>query len=104
MPRNKYSTLTEQMFYVLLALKEECHGMDIMRKVDMLTEGRIAIGPGTLYNLLEQFMSSGYIRETSAEGRKKNYILTESGSELLKAEVKRIIQQIQDYSKVFEEE
>ncbi len=33
MPREKFHTLTEQMFYVLLCLKEECYGMDILDEV-----------------------------------------------------------------------
>ena len=30
MPRAKFQTLTEQMFYILLCLREECCGMDIL--------------------------------------------------------------------------
>ena len=55
MARAKFQTLTEQMFYVLLCLRQECCGMDIMEKVHEMTEGRVNIGPGTLYNLLDQF-------------------------------------------------
>ena len=52
MAREKFSTLTEQMFYILLCLREECCGMDVMARVNELTGGRVAVGPGTLYNLL----------------------------------------------------
>ena len=55
MPREKFRTLTEQMFYILLCLRKECCGMDIMEEVSRITEGRVSVGPGTLYNLLEQF-------------------------------------------------
>ena len=68
MPRVKFQTLTEQMFYILLCLKEECYGMDIMDKVPAMTNGRVVVGAGTLYNLLAQFMEAGMIRETKAEG------------------------------------
>ena len=54
MPREKFHTLTEQMFYILLCLRQECCGMDILDKVPQMTEGRVTIGSGTLYNLLEQ--------------------------------------------------
>lgn len=70
MAREKFSTLTEQMFYILLCLREECCGMDVMARVNELTGGRVAVGPGTLYNLLEQFLAAGYIVETRAEGRR----------------------------------
>ena len=63
MAREKFSTLTEQMFYILLCLREECCGMDVMARVNELTGGRVAVGPGTLYNLLEQFLAAGYIVE-----------------------------------------
>ena len=56
MAREKFSTLTEQMFYILLCLREECCGMDVMARVNELTGGRVAVGPGTLYKLLEQFL------------------------------------------------
>ena len=55
MPRAKFQTLTEQMFYILLCLKDECYGMDIMDKVPAMTSGRVNVGSGTLYNLLELF-------------------------------------------------
>ena len=32
MAREKFSTLTEQMFYILLCLREECCGMDVMAR------------------------------------------------------------------------
>ena len=54
--RAKFQTLTEQMFYTLLCLKEECYGMDILYKVPAMTKGRVNVGSGTLYNLLEQFL------------------------------------------------
>ncbi len=52
MAREKFQTLTEQMFYVLLCLREECCGMDLMERIRLLTSGRVSVGPGTLYNLL----------------------------------------------------
>ena len=45
MPREKFQTLTEQMFYILLCLREECCGMDIMERVKALTGGRVAVAP-----------------------------------------------------------
>ena len=100
--REKFSTLTEQMFYVLLALTEECCGMDIMAKVSQITDGRVAVGSGTLYNLLEQFSDEGIISETKTEGRRRSYILTQKGSDLLQREYDRIVLQAQDYNRIIE--
>lgn len=85
------------MYYVLLCLRHECCGTDIMNMTLEMTGGRVRIGPGTLYNLLEQFADAGMIRETGVEGRKRSYILTDGGEELLRNEYQRLIQQIKDY-------
>ena len=97
MSREKFKTLTEQMYYVLLCLRHECCGTDIMNMTLEMTDGRVRIGPGTLDNLLEQFADAGMIRETGIEGRKRSYILTDGGEELLRNEYQRLIQQIKDY-------
>ena len=102
MPREKYQTLTEQMFYILLCLEEEQCGVDIMARVAAMTEGRVAIGPGTLYSLLESFQREGFIRETKVEGRRRSYQLTAEGKTLLQNEVKRLQAQVRDYEKLFE--
>ena len=59
MAREKFQTLTEQMFYILLCLRTELCGTDIMAQVSTLTKGRVSVGPGTLYNLLESCLSGG---------------------------------------------
>ena len=97
MPREKFQTLTEQMFYILLCLRRECCGMDIMSRVEELTVGRVRVGPGTLYNLLEQFETAEFIRETKVEGRKRSYILTKKGKELLEGEYERLKKLTLDY-------
>lgn len=104
MPRAKFHTLTEQMFYILLCLREECYGMDILDKVPAMTAGRVTVGSGTLYNLLEQFLEAEMIRETKVEGRRRSYILTDKGHEMLKKEYDRIVAQARDYRRMFGEE
>ena len=101
MPRLKFQTLTEQMFYILLCLKDECCGIDIMDKVYSLTDGRVKVGSGTLYNLLEQFLDSDMIVQTKAEGRRRSYALTEKGKSVLESEYKRLCAQADDYRKIF---
>lgn len=101
MPRLKFQTLTEQMFYILLCLNEECCGIDIMDKVLQMTDGRVKVGSGTLYNLLEQFMESGMIILTKAQGRRRSYILTKKGREVLQSEYNRLCAQADDYRKMF---
>ena len=83
MARAKFQTLTEQMFYTLLCLKEECCGMDILDRVPAMTGQRIKIGSGTLYTLLEQFLEAGMICENRVEGRRRSYVLTQKGRLML---------------------
>jgi DNA-binding PadR family transcriptional regulator len=97
MPRERFKTLTEQMFYVLLCLRKECYGMDILDQVPAMTGNRVSVGSGTLYNLLEQFLEEGFIRETKVEGRRRSYILTDKGRETLDKEYRRIQAQADDY-------
>lgn len=104
MPREKFQALTEQMFYILLCLKDECCGMDIMSRVDQLTGGRVRVGPGTLYNLLEQFADAGFIRQTRVEGRRRSYILTDKGRTTLRDEYDRLRRQAEDYRRFWGEE
>ncbi len=104
MPRPRFQTLTEQMFYTLLCLKQECCGIDILDRIPSMTNQRVTIGSGTLYTLLEQFLAAGMIRETKVEGRRRSYILTEMGREMLGKEYQRICAQALDYCRVFEEE
>ena len=103
MARAKFHTLTEQMFYVLLCLRTERCGIDILDLVPEMTGGRVSVGSGTLYNLLEQFLDAGFIRETRVEGRRRSYILTGRGLETLKNEYERIRAQAADYRRVFGE-
>ena len=101
MPREKFQILTEQMFYILLCLREECCGTDIMEKVREMTKGRVMIGPGTLYNLLEQFLEAGMIREVKVEGRRRSYILTDKGREMLDNETQKLRKRVADYDTLF---
>jgi DNA-binding PadR family transcriptional regulator len=101
MPREKFQTLTEQMYYILLCLKEECYGMDVMDQVATLTKGRVKVGSGTLYHLLEQFAQAGMIRETQAQGRRRCYVLTGKGMAVLESEYRRICMQAADYLYAF---
>ena len=99
MPREKYQTLTEQMFYILLCLQSECCGVDIMKMISEMTEQRVTVGPGTLYTLLDNFVSQGFITLTNIENRKKNYIITDKGREMLEKEYNRLHKLREDYEK-----
>lgn len=99
LPREKFRTLTEQMFYILLCLQDECCGVDIMEKVKEMTSGRVILGPGTLYSLLSSFQENGMIIETAADGRKRTYILSSKGRQTLTDEYERLKLMAMDFEK-----
>ena len=104
MARKKLETLTEQMFYVLLALRRERHGYGIMQAITEMTGGRVSVGAGTLYALLERFEKDGLIRFTRTEENRKYYRLTQAGEAALEAEYRRIKQQAADWERIMEGE
>lgn len=90
MAREQFQTLTEPMYYILLALTEECCGVDIMEKVKSISHGRVLVGPGTLYAMLAKFEENGVIQLTASEGRRKSYVITEIGRQMLQKEYERL--------------
>lgn len=80
MPKRSLETLSEPMFYVLMALRRRtlC-GVEIVHWIGETTEGRITLGPGTLYTILSKLTDEQMIREVSVEGRKRTYELTDAG-------------------------
>ena len=98
MAREQLQTLSEPMYYTLLALMEECCGVDIMDKVKTLSRGRVVIGPGTLYAMLAKFEEKDIIRLTASDGRRKSYIITDLGRAELQKEFKRLQTMVSDGS------
>ena len=96
MAREQFQTLTEPMYYISLALLEECCGVDIMEKVRELSQGRVVVGPGTLYAMLAKFEYSDVIRLTASEGRRKSYVITKLGRDMLQREYQRLKTMVQD--------
>jgi len=96
MAREQFQTLTEPMYYILLALTEECCGVDIMEKVKTISRGRVLVGPGTLYAMLARFEENGIVKMTTSEGRRKSYIITEIGREMLQKEYDRLMVMVKD--------
>jgi len=90
MAREQFQTLTEPMYYILLALTDECCGVDIMEKVKSISHGRVVVGPGTLYAMLAKFEENDVIELTASEGRRKSYIITEKGHQMLREEYSRL--------------
>jgi len=98
--REQFQTLSEPMYYILLALTEPCCGVDIMKKVQEISHDRVSVGPGTLYALLAKFESSKMICEIDINGRKRTYFLTPKGRETLEEEHERLARMVEEGKEV----
>ena len=90
--------LTPAMFHILLALADqERHGYDIMREVDQRTEGKMRLGPGTLYGSIKRMLNDRLIEELDErpdpeldDERRRYYRLTDLGRRVAVAEAERL--------------
>lgn len=100
MPRKAMQPLTESMFYVLMVLRQRpmC-GTDIAAAIERATDGRIRIGPATLYTILAKFEEEKIIREIAVDGRKRTYTITDKGRQAHTDELTRLRQCIADAEK-----
>ncbi|MBZ0303457.1 MAG: PadR family transcriptional regulator [Anaerolineae bacterium] len=88
--------LTPAVFHILLALADgERHGYGIMQEIAQFTDGRLRLGPGTLYRSINQMLADGLIEEcegpAEAETRERRYYrLTAFGQRVAQAEMRRL--------------
>lgn len=85
-----YIPMTETGFYILYCLQSEMHGYNIIQKVRQITNEDIVISAGTMYGSLSKMERDGLISITKEEEKRKFYIITELGKEILAIELKRI--------------
>ncbi len=90
--------LTPAVFHILLALADgEKHGYAIMQEVEGATEGRVQMGPGTLYGSIKRMLAAGLIEEsddrpdpTLDDERRRYYRQTGLGRKVLRMETERM--------------
>lgn len=93
--RDDINVLTESTYYVLLSLTTPKHGYAMMQQIEQLTDGRVRMGPGTMYGVLKNLLEKGWIEIVEEAGRQKIYGLTTSGYEVCLAERTRLSQVLQ---------
>jgi len=98
--RKRFIPMSETMFYILFSLQEERHGYGIMQHVKELTNNRMILGAGTIYQSLSKLEGDGLIVSTKEMDRKKLYIITSVGRLILKEEAKRIQEIYQNVEKL----
>src|SRR5689334_23074605 len=98
MPKQKLNPLPAAAFQILLTLVDtDLHGYGIMRQIASQTEGRMRLGPGTLYSSIRTLLEEGLIEEMgSREGestgqeRRRYYRLSSAGRKLARSEAERL--------------
>jgi DNA-binding PadR family transcriptional regulator len=88
--------MTEAMYYVLLALSKPAHGYQLMTDIKEISDGRLEMGPGTLYGVLTRMLKENLLKIKQDDGRRKTYELTEQGITALRAEYQRLKLMIKD--------
>ncbi len=92
--------LTPAVFHILLVLVDgECHGYGVMQEVTARSEGRVSLGPGTLYGAFKRLLANGLIEEAGerydpklSDERRRYYRLTDFGLRVAQAEAQRLAQ------------
>lgn len=95
--------MTEAAYYILLSLLHPGHGYGMMQRIRELSGGRMEMGPGTLYGVLNRMLKEGLIVLAEADGRRKTYAITEAGKDALHTEYQRLKQLVAD-GRIMEEE
>ena len=88
--RKVYVPMTETAFFILLCLRKPNHGYGIVQAVEKMTEGAVKLTPGTMYGSLSKMEKDGLITFVREEDKRKLYVITPLGDEVLQLELKRI--------------
>jgi DNA-binding PadR family transcriptional regulator len=89
--------LTPAVLHILLALSTgKRHGYGIMKQIHADSQGKMKMGPGTLYGSMGRMMEAGLVRESAKRAdpemddeRRIYYELTGAGRAALEAELDR---------------
>lgn len=89
--------LTPVVLHILLALADgELHGYAIAQEVEALTDGKVRMGPGTLYGSIARMQATGLIEEPrrragdAGDERRRYYRLSGLGRRTLELETQRL--------------
>jgi DNA-binding PadR family transcriptional regulator len=98
----KLLPLTPAVFNILLALVDgERHGYSIMQEINKQAQGRLKVGPTTLYRSIKHMLEDGLIEESDErpdpaldDERRRYYRLTSLGQRVAAAETRRLEQML----------
>jgi DNA-binding PadR family transcriptional regulator len=91
------SPLTPAVFHILLALSTgDRHGYGIMKQVEVDSQRKVKMGPGTLYGSLKRMLDAGLVKESDTRvdpemdhQQRIYYQITGAGRQALASELER---------------
>lgn len=94
----EFLPLPSSALHILLVLASgEQHGYAIMREVELLSDGAVRMGPGTLYGSVKRLLQDRLIEEADErpdpeldDERRRYYRITGLGERVVGAEVRRL--------------
>jgi DNA-binding PadR family transcriptional regulator len=85
--------MTSAVLHILLSLaSEDRHGLGIAADVKSFTNGRLVLGPGTLYGTIKRLLDAGLVEDLGQpspdedDPRRRYYRITAKGRRALEAE------------------
>jgi len=104
MNNNENLVLTEAVYYTLLALYSPLHGYGIMKETEKMSLGRLKLSAGTLYGAISTMLEKGWIKALPCEeeSRRKEYLITELGKNIVKNELARLEELVENGKKIIE--
>lgn len=96
--------LTEAVYYILLSIQKPLHGYGIMQNTAELSKGRVKLAAGTLYGAINTMLEKQWIVavENKESSRKKEYQITPLGIEILKVEMLRLNELLENGKSIME--
>jgi PadR family transcriptional regulator, regulatory protein PadR len=87
--------MREPTYFILAALQDgPLHGYGIIKRTQVLSDGRLTLAAGTLYGALDRLVETGLVTAgpsyTEGGRPRRDYELTDAGSTALVAEAKRL--------------
>jgi DNA-binding PadR family transcriptional regulator len=78
--------------HLVILAAGEAHGYAIMREVERMTDGRMQLGPGTLYRSIDRMLVDELIEKasSSADERRNVYRISRRGLAVARAETRRL--------------
>lgn len=101
----KFSPLTEATYYILLSLEQPRHGYAIQKQVETMSRKRVRLAAGTLYGALSTLLDHNLISLVGEDGnnrKRKIYLMTDLGRDLVRYEIRRLREMVNNGVKVTE--